>query len=135
MKLFIAATAICLAGPAKSPSGALLPPQIQCETVCIYDDNTGLHELECLHTCGVYGCSLFPQFMPGYGTGYTCGCPVSGPTICCHLVAGYDAEGVSWSVPTGNCQAPYIDCDPGTCKQVNEYEGGGIWSFSAECKQ
>lgn len=104
----------------------------RCETVAIVDDLDEL-TIECLNGCGVYGCTLYPTNVPGYGIGYSCGCPVGGPSICCHLVAGYDQYGNSFSIQTGNCNSPtYSDCDPGNCKKITEFDGD-VLTVSAAC--
>jgi hypothetical protein len=94
-----------------------------CITSTVYSTPPDSFAVVCVTPCGVYECRKYNESVPTYGIGQSCGCPGGGPTVCCHIVGGWDISydpPESFSHKSGTCGGA---CPSGTCTELTEGSG------------
>jgi hypothetical protein len=106
-----------------------------CDTTAIYDStvNPPTITMICLNPCNA-GCTTYSTSVPNEGIGLSCKCTTggTGPANCCHLVIGWDDNGIVFAAGIGPCGGT---CPNGsTCTPIIEEISEGVFNFSAECE-
>jgi len=133
--ILVAIASAVVVGPPVSASQPAPSPLVieSCVTVATGYEGE-IIDVTCISPCGVYGCEVVLQAIPGtLLVGETCSCIHGDPTECCHLVAGNSTAGdpPGWWVGMGFCGGSA--CSAGTCTVTIE-EDGDYKFYSAACE-